>query len=71
MSRITTSAASVHAKGEGLSVQKDAILPRSSKKPSLSVAMIFRQQTPEEEGRFHAALHVLLSEIVREFGDRQ
>jgi hypothetical protein len=32
--------------------------------------MSFRQQTPEEEQRFHAALHVLLREIVRNFGDR-
>lgn len=38
---------------------------------ALAVAVSVRQQTPEEERRFHAALHLFLSEIVRQQLGRQ
>ena len=45
--------------------QRDARSRRGGRRP-MSVAVSVRQQTPEEEGRFHAALHLFLSEIVRQ-----
>ncbi len=69
--KTTTATPKVPISSEDPRAQKNARCHRRGTRPAVSVALTVRQQTPEEEGRFQAALHLFLSEVVRQHLGRE
>ena len=46
-------------------------LSSDSKQPKQPIAVVIRRQTLEEERQFHAALELLLADLVRQHFDRE